>query len=135
MTIEVDPHGNDAPVAQEGSASGNEDTPISGAALALDVDNGPDELTYSLVGENGGALHGSIVMNADGTFVYTPDAEFSGTDMIVFRAVDAGGVESNTAVIVITVDPVKDFPSGGVQGAPLAYLENQAPVAIDTTLT
>ena len=64
----------------------------------LDVGQWPGELTYSLVGENGGALHGSIVMNADGTFVYTPDAEFSGTDMIVFRAVDAGGVESSAAV-------------------------------------
>ena len=74
-------------------------------------------------------------MNADGSFVYTPDAEFSGTDIITFRAVDAGGVESNTAVIVITVNPVKDSPSGGVQGAPLAYVENQGPVAVDTTLT
>ena len=133
--VAVDPHGNDAPVAQEGTASGDEDTPISGAALALDVDNGPDELTYSLVGENGGALHGSIVMDADGTFVYTPDAEFNGTDMIVFRAVDAGGVESNTAVIVITVDPVKDLPEGAMQGAPLAYVENQGPVAIEFTLS
>ena len=135
LQIEVDPHGNDAPVAQEGTASGDEDTPIAGSALALDVDNGPDELTYSLVGENGGALHGSIVMNADGSFVYTPATEFSGTDIITFRAVDAGGVESNTAVIVITVNPVKDAPSGGVPGAPLAYVENQGPVAIDTTLT
>jgi VCBS repeat-containing protein len=135
VAIEVDPHGNDAPVAQEGAVSGDEDTPISGAALALDVDNGPGELTYSLVGENGGALHGSIVMNADGTFVYTPAAEFSGMDMITFRAVDAGGVESNTAVIGITVNPVADAPDGGFEGAPLAYVENQGPVAIDTTLT
>ena len=135
VAVEVDPHGNDAPVAQEGTASGDEDTPISGAALALDVDNGPDELTYSLVGENGGALHGSIVMNPDGTFVYAPDAEFNGTDMVTFRAIDAGGVESNTAVIVITINPVKDAPAGSVQGAPLAYVENQGPVAIDGTLT
>ena len=69
VAVEVDPHGNDAPVAQEGAVSGDEDTPISGAALAFDVDNGPDELTYSLVGENGGALRGSIVMNADGSFI------------------------------------------------------------------
>ena len=74
------------------------------------------------------------MMDADGSFVYTPDAEFSGTDMVTFRAVDAGGVESDTAVIVITVDPVKDAPGGAVQGAPLAYMENQGTVAIDATL-
>jgi hypothetical protein len=32
---------NDAPVAQNGSASGNEDTVIAGSAVATDVDNTP----------------------------------------------------------------------------------------------
>ena len=30
---------NDAPVAQDGSASGDEDAPINGASVATDVDN------------------------------------------------------------------------------------------------
>src|SRR5262249_41624902 len=48
---------NTAPVAQDGSASGNEDTAIHGTAPASDVDLDP--LTFALVGPNGGAQHGT----------------------------------------------------------------------------
>src|SRR5262249_33897291 len=67
------------PVAQNGSAGGNEDTPIGGQVHGTDA-NG-HSLTYGLVGEaNGGALHGTVVMNLNGSFTYTPTANFNGTD-------------------------------------------------------
>ena len=59
---------NDAPVAQDGSASGNEDTPISGTLVATDVD-GPS-LSYSLGTQ---AANGTVVVNTDGTYIYTPN--------------------------------------------------------------
>ena len=100
---------NDAPVAQAGAASGNEDTTIFGNAVATDVDNTAAQLTYSLVGANGGATHGTVSLNPDGSFTYAPAAEFSGGDSFSFKAND-GALDSNTASIAITVAPVNDAP-------------------------
>ena len=58
------PEPNQPPAAQDGSASGNEDTTISGTAVATDPDD--IQLTYALVGENGGAQHGTVTMNPGG---------------------------------------------------------------------
>ena len=69
VTITVNPV-NDAPVAQNGSASDNEDTPISGTLVATDVDN--PTLTYALGRQ---AANGTVVVNPDGTYTYTPNAE------------------------------------------------------------
>jgi VCBS repeat-containing protein len=99
---------NDAPVAQDGSAAGNEDTPITGNAVALDPNSG-DTLTYSLVGSNGGAQHGTVALNADGSFTYTPAANFNGSDSFTFKAND-GRVDSNAASVALTVAPVNDAP-------------------------
>ncbi len=100
---------NDAPVAQAGAASGNEDTTIFGNAVATDVDNTAAQLTYSLVGANGGATQGTVSLNPDGSFTYAPAAEFSGGDSFSFKAND-GALDSNTASIAITVAPVNDAP-------------------------
>ena len=100
---------NDAPVAQAGSASGNEDTTIFGNAVATDADNSAAQLTYSLVGANGGATHGTVALNPDGSFTYAPAADFNGTDSFSFKAND-GALDSNTASVAITVAPVNDAP-------------------------
>ena len=100
---------NDAPVAQAGSASGNEDTVISGSAVATDFDNTAAQLTYSLVGVNGGATHGTVSLNPDGSFTYVPAANFNGGDSFSFKAND-GALDSNTASIAIIVAPVNDPP-------------------------
>jgi VCBS repeat-containing protein len=101
---------NDAPVAQNGSASGNEDTVISGTVpTATDADNTAAQLTYSLVGTNGGTAHGTVAMTANGTFSYTPQANFNGTDSFKYKAND-GAADSNAATITLTVSPVNDAP-------------------------
>jgi len=96
---------NDAPVASNGSASGNEDTVISGTLSASDVDG--DSLTFSPATQ---AAHGSVTVNANGTFSYTPNANFNGTDSFTFKAND-GSLNSNTATINLTVNPVNDAPA------------------------
>jgi autotransporter-associated beta strand protein/VCBS repeat-containing protein len=100
---------DEAPVAQNGSASGNEDTPITGAVIATDIDNTAAQLSYSLVGANGGAAHGTVAVNANGTFTYTPAANFNGIDSFSFKAND-GSLDSNTATIALTVAAVNDAP-------------------------
>ena len=84
---------NDPPVAQDGSASGTEDTPLSGTLVATDVDS--EGLTYRLGTQ---AAHGTVVVNPDGSFTYTPNADFNGTDSFTFLAND-GAVDSNTATV------------------------------------
>ena len=54
---------NDAPGAQDGSAIGNEDTPINGTLVATDVDS--PTLSYSLGTQ---AAHGTAVVNPDGSY-------------------------------------------------------------------
>ena len=47
--------------------------------------------------------------NADGTFTYTPNANFNGTDSFTYRVTD--GATSDTATVTITVAAVNDAPT------------------------
>ena len=46
--------------------------------------------------------HGSVVVNADGTFTYTPGAGFVGQDSFTYRITDANG-DVSTATVTVTV--------------------------------
>ena len=48
-------------------------------------------------------------MNADGSFSYTPNLNFNGTDTFAYKASD-GIAESELAVVTIDVTPVNDAP-------------------------
>ena len=93
-----------APVAANGSATGNEDTVITGVLAATDV--GGDPLTFSRVTQ---AAHGTVTVNPDGSFSYTPDADYNGPDSFTFKAND-GLADSNIATENLTVRAVNDAP-------------------------
>ncbi len=103
IAITVDPV-NDNPVANNGSGSILEDTQMIGALSASDVDG--DVLTYSKVSD---PAHGTLIVTATGTFVYTPESNYNGPDSFTFMVND-GTVDSNTATYDITVIPVNDPP-------------------------
>jgi VCBS repeat-containing protein len=50
-----------------------------------------------------------LTLNADGSFAYTPDADFSGADSFTYVAND-GTVDSAAATVNLTVTPVNDAP-------------------------
>lgn len=50
--------------------------------------------------------HGVAVVNPDGTLVFTPDAAFTGLSVFSYTIADAFGVNSNTALVHITVNAV-----------------------------
>ena len=105
---------NDAPVAQDASASGTEDTPISGTVVATDVDS--PTLNYVLGAQ---AMHGTVVVNPNGTYTYTPNPDFNGSDSFTFTAND-GAAGFDTATVTLTVNPVNDAPvaqSGSASGS------------------
>jgi hypothetical protein len=69
--------------------------------LANDSDVDTESLT--LIIESGPA-HGILRPNQDGTFSYTPDSGFAGTDSFSYRAFD-GELTSNIAAVTLTVKP------------------------------
>ena len=94
---------NDAPVAQPVSIVGDEDTVISGSLAAFDIDG--DTLNFAL---GTGPSNGSVIVNVDGTFNYTPDSDFNGSDSFVFTASD--GTFNASETVTITVNAVNDAP-------------------------
>ena len=104
---------NDAPVAAPDSYTAGEDTPISpNAAMGVlandtDVDTAHGSLTAVQV--TGPSHASSFTLHADGSFDYTPVADFNGTDSFSYKAND-GSLESNTATVTITLNPVNDAP-------------------------
>ncbi len=95
---------NDAPEAVADSAVVNEDSSVTINVLAndTDVDNG-DTLTIQSAanGQNG------AVAIVGGQLVYTPNADFHGTDSFSYVIADALGATS-TASVDVTVTPVAD---------------------------
>src|SRR4029077_6940399 len=64
--------------------------------------------TFSLTAQ---AANGTVAVNPDGTFTYTPNANFNGADSFTFLAHD-GLLDSNIAPQHFTVNPVNDAPAG-----------------------
>lgn len=48
--------------------------------------------------------NGSVNVNTNGTYTYTPNADFTGTDYFLYRIVDANGKKSHLAYVKITVN-------------------------------
>src|SRR6185503_7607550 len=97
---------NDAPVAQAGTGSGNEDQAITGQLVATDVDG--DTLTYSLA-DKGDPAHGTVTINPDGSYSYTPTADYNGSDSFTYQ-VDDGKGGTATATVSLTINPINDTP-------------------------
>ncbi len=56
-----------------------------------------------------GCQQRQVVVNADGTFTYTPTANYTGADSFTYTVTDADSGESSTQTVTITVDPVTDL--------------------------
>ena len=95
---------NDGPLPQNESATTLEDQPVTIAVLANDIDPDGDMLTVTAAT----ASHGSVVVNADGTLSYRGDANFNGSDVIIYTASD--GILTRTAAVLMTVAAVNDAP-------------------------
>ena len=104
VTITVTPV-NDAPVAVDDSYMTVQDMPLDVLAvdgvLANDSDVEDDPLTAVLVTD---VQFGTLILDSDGSFVYTPDMGFNGVDTFTYRAND-GELDSELATVTITVQP------------------------------
>jgi VCBS repeat-containing protein len=100
-------------------------TILEDSSLAFDpyaqVAGGAGSFAASLVNA---PSHGAVSVNADGTFSYTPQADYNGTDSFTYR-LSAGTTETNLATVNITLTPVNDAP---------VVADVQATTAEDTAL-
>ena len=69
--------------------------------------------------------NGSVVVNSNGTFTYTPAANFFGADSFTYTVTDAAASETLTKTVTITVNPVNDAPSF-TKGSDIALNEDDA---------
>src|SRR5439155_272846 len=125
VTIAVLPR-NDAPVAANDSYSTAEETALTVGApgvLGNDTDVEGDSLSAVLVSS---PSYGTLTLNTDGSFSYTPATNFNGLDSFSYKAND-GTVDSGVATVLITVDAVND--------APVAANDDGYTTAEDTELT
>jgi hypothetical protein len=97
---------NDAPVANADTAVTNEDTAVTIDVRVNDTDVDLNTLTVTAAK----SANGTVVVNANGTLAYTPNANFNGSDTITYTIDDgAGGTAS--ATVAVTVNPVNDAPT------------------------
>jgi len=101
---------NHAPVAVADTYSASEDTPLTvNAPGVLDNDTDLDGNTLTALKVVRPA-HGILMLNDNGSFTYTPEANWSGEDSFSYKVND-GSLDSNAATVTITVGAVNDAPA------------------------
>ncbi|GAA5511055.1 hypothetical protein Rcae01_06568 [Novipirellula caenicola] len=115
---------NDTPVANDDAFTTNEDVQLSNSVAGNDSDVDGPSASYSVTT---GPTNGTLVFNSDGTFTYTPNANYTGSDTFTYERSD--GAAADSAVVNITVTSVNDAPVAKDYVAPLAPLHE------DTTTT
>jgi VCBS repeat-containing protein len=101
---------NQAPTAVADAYSTAEDTVLTvNAPGVLANDSDPDGNQLSAV-LGSGPSHGTLALNANGSFTYTPAANFNGSDSFTYRASD-DAVASSPATVAITVTAADDLPT------------------------
>jgi VCBS repeat-containing protein len=103
VTITVTPV-NDPPAAVNDSFSTLKNKALSVPAAGVlinDTDLESNPLTAVLAV---GPAHGVLTLNADGSFIYTPDLNYAGADSFTYRANDGLLNSANIATVSITID-------------------------------
>ncbi|MDZ7685627.1 MAG: cadherin-like domain-containing protein [Gammaproteobacteria bacterium] len=107
---------NNPPTAVADSFTAAEDTVITDNVLANDNDPEGSELTAQLIS---GPASGGLTSLADGSFTYTPNEDFAGTDSFTYEAIDARGGVSDPVEVTLTLEQINDAPTavGDAYGA------------------
>ncbi|HWA29296.1 MAG TPA: Ig-like domain-containing protein [Lacunisphaera sp.] len=99
---------NHAPRASDQTASTDEDMPLSVTLSATDPDGGP--LNYAI---QTSPAHGTLSGQAP-DLLYTPDANYHGSDSFTFTASD-GTLSTGTVTVSLAVNSVDDAPTASAQ--------------------
>ncbi|MFN8283154.1 MAG: Ig-like domain-containing protein [Chitinophagales bacterium] len=107
---------NDLPLAEADDATVPEDGSVTVAVLTNDTfgGDGPSTGTITITQQpsNGTATvddSGTPNDPTDDQVVYTPNADYNGSDQIIYEICDSNG-DCDTAIVRVTVTPVNDLP-------------------------
>ncbi|MCT7660821.1 Ig-like domain-containing protein [Mycobacterium deserti] len=120
---------NQSPTAVADTVTTAEDDDVTIPVLANDTDGDLGAGDVLTVTDFTQPANGEVVLNPNGTFTYTPDANFNGTDTFSYTVSDeaspwhlhglagffGGGGHSSTTTVTVNVTPVEDN-----SGAPVA---------------
>ncbi|MFQ2219279.1 Ig-like domain-containing protein, partial [Aeromonas enteropelogenes] len=111
---------NGAPLGEDMSVTTPEDTPVSGSLKASDVDG--DKLIFV---KDSDPAHGSVMVDKQGNWTYTPDKDYHGSDSFIVMVSDGKGGR-DTITVNVGVTPENDAPvteggyAAGVEDQPLS---------------
>lgn len=92
---------NDAPTANDQTFDVNQGQSVSGSFFAMDIDG--DALTFDFLAS---ALQGDLVLNADGSFIYTSAADQGSDEIISINVRDGnGGLATFNAIFDVNQAP------------------------------
>ena len=129
-----------APVADDDINATEVDIPVTGNVLTNDSDDNPtDSLTVADPATGDAATGvvtiittggGTVVINPDGTYEYTPATGFTGEDTFDYTVIDTFG-KTDTATVSIEVRNL----NGPVDPADPSTIDNAPPIATDDVFT
>jgi len=96
---------NATPAAVDDSKTTDEDTPVTITVLGNDTGLGDAPILISATDPP----HGTVMVNADNTIVYTPDPDYNGSDTFSYTVTDADG-QTSTGTVNVEIDAVNDLP-------------------------
>ena len=108
-TVHFEFNVNSPPDAVDDSDSTTEDTPLTVPAPGvLANDSDPDGDTVTVTGMSDG-IHGTVAGDSDGSFTYTPEADWNGSDAFTYAVSDGRG-GTDEATVTVEVTSVNDAP-------------------------
>ncbi|ASZ10867.1 DUF11 domain-containing protein [Chitinophaga pendula] len=135
---------NNPPVAVDDNFSTPRDVAVSGNVKTNDSDPENDPLTVTTTPISGPS-NGTLTLNADGTFTYTPNAGFTGTDKFVYSICDNKNACAHATVTIAVLAATADLkvrktanPATVVAGQNLTYtitVINNGPSTIQSSET
>ena len=102
VTVVVTPTADHVPTAVNDTFSGHENAVLTGNVATNDTPSIDGGNQWQLAT---GTAHGTVTLNPDGTFSYTPAANYSGPDSFTYTVTDADG-STSTATVTLDVAPV-----------------------------
>lgn len=115
------------------------ETSVVGDVTVNDRDDQADtQVLFALVGANGGmpAGEGTVVFNADGTYLYTPPSGYSGETSFTYEVCDDGApVACDTTMVFIEVLPPVSVEGGPIIANPDANLIESGTTGIGNVIS
>lgn len=101
---------NDAPTVVDDPYLVPTNTTLTGNVRDNDSDVDGDSLAFAVVGA--GPSKGSLNFNPNGSFTYTPEANFSGVDRFTYEASDGSLKSTGTVTITVNSPPTVGLTAG-----------------------